>query len=94
MTKIILELPPELAQKLQQLDQTELVDTLEKALDRREKTPMKLLPAAPLPEKSFKISREAWRQQLLEMPAWDEETLRSIEKAREYINQWQAKTFF
>lgn len=94
MTKITLELPSELAQKLQQLDQAELVNTLEKALGSREQITMKLLPAASLPEKTFKISREAWCQQLLTIPAWDEKSIRDIEEARDYINQWQPKTFF
>lgn len=93
MTTITLELPDELVQKLQQLDQAELVDTLEKALVGRERSHLKVLPPAPLPKKSFKISREAWYHQLMRISVWDDETLHEIEDARDYINQWQPKTF-
>ncbi len=94
MTMITLELPDGLAQKLQQLNQAELIDTLEKFLVSHEKIiRMNLLPPAPLPKQTFKISREAWYQQLLKISTWDEETVRNIEGAREYINQWQPKTF-
>lgn len=93
MTTITLELPDELAKKIEQLDQTELIEALEKALVSRDKEQMDLLPSTPLPEKTFKISREEWYQRLLKISAWDEETLRDIEAARGYIDQWQPKTF-
>lgn len=93
MTTITLELPDELAQKIQQLNQAELIEALENALVSREETQMRLLPPAPLPERTFKISREDWYQRLLKISAWDEETLRDIEEAREYVDQWQPKIF-
>jgi len=93
MTMVTLELPDELAQKLQQLNQTELIDALEKALTSSKKTQMTLLPSSPLPEKTFKISREEWYERLTQISVWDEETLRDIEEAKEYINQWQPQTF-
>lgn len=93
MTTVTLELPEELAQKLEQLDQAEIIEALEKALVSHKEERMKIFPSAPLPEKTFKISREAWHQRLLKISAWDQETLHDIEAAKEYIDQWQPKTF-
>lgn len=83
MAKVTLELPPRLANQLQQFSQPELIDFLEQAFSNREKIELNVLSPASLPRKDFKISREAWYQRLLEISAWDEGTLRGIEEARE-----------
>jgi hypothetical protein len=53
-----------------------------------------LLPSTPLPEFKPPISKEEWKKQLLTISQWTEEEISEIEKAREYVNQWQPKAFF
>ncbi len=96
MTTITLDVPDDMAQRLQQLDPTQLITVLQRVLSDEEldNPPMKLLPAVPLPEPEFDISLEAWQAQLLTISAWSDEEIAEIEQARAYLSQWQPKEFF
>jgi len=55
---------------------------------------MILVPQVPLPEPIDNLSKEERKKRLLTISQWTEEEISEIEKAREYVNQWQPKAFF
>ncbi len=99
MTTITMELPDGLAKKLQAIGKETLTGFLEQALADYDLAPAKKsvfqrLPVAPFPNAEFDISLEDWKQDLLAIPTWSDDDIEAIEKARDYINQWQPQTFF
>ena len=98
MSLITLSVPDELAKKLQSFDESTLANILENALaeyerNRTDGNTLKRVPISPLPSSEFDISMAEWQESLLNMSAWDEDTLQTIENTRDYINKWQTQTF-
>ncbi len=128
MTTVTLDLPDELAQRLQQIDGETLIILLQRILpppqtadefwtEDDDKTDLQdedsedrefvmlpplipegdfeLVPPKTLPEpKARTISKEEWRKKLLAMPPLDEDSIREMEQAREYINVWNRRDLF
>ncbi|MBE7471355.1 MAG: hypothetical protein DPW09_20860 [Anaerolineae bacterium] len=91
MATITLSVPDDLAQKLQQVDQNMFMEALRKVLD----SPQITASQNPLlPEANFQISKEEWKKRLLRISAWSDEEVAEIERAREYLNQWQPRRLF
>ncbi len=57
------------------------------------KTRKIIKPSRRVRPKRHKVDPQKWEQALLAMSAWTEEEIQEIEKAREYINQWQPRQF-
>lgn len=85
MTTITLEVPDDLAQKLQQFNPATMIGILKQVI-------VQYHPDTPLLD--TQSERERWRQSLLTMPAWSEKEISEIEQAREYVNQWQPRELF
>ena len=96
MTSITLDVPDDLAQKLQLLEPDILHTVLNQVLlqleDPTDLTEFVRLPSAPLPDYTPPLSQEAWRENLLTVSTWSEADLEEFGEAKEYIKQWQAKS--